>query len=147
MGCGASKAPPPAATPASNKPANPAKLKRQSTVHAADEAKYGQILTGHEDAVDRLFAKMDVDEDEVLTKDELKEVVALYNGAAFDADKFFGWYDTHGSEASSGPDGTINQTEFGFYLADVACSFPNPVEAMSGVIKEFDEKVDENMRS
>ena len=40
-----------------------------------------------------------------------------YQGEAFDADKFFGWYDTHGPA-----DHRIDVTEFGWYLADCASS-------------------------
>ncbi|EOD07006.1 hypothetical protein EMIHUDRAFT_218762 [Emiliania huxleyi CCMP1516] len=78
-----------------------------------------------------VFMKLDKDGSGSLDKSELKEVVEMYSGEAFDVEQFFEWYDTHGKA-----DSTVDLTEFGWYLADVALSFPDAKAAMPAVIQE-----------
>jgi hypothetical protein len=84
-----------------------------------------------------VFMKLDKDGSGSLDKSELKEVVEMYSGEAFDVEQFFEWYDTHGKA-----DSTVDLTEFGWYLADVALSFPDAKAAMPAVIQEFDEQAE-----
>ena len=61
-----------------------------------DARKFDPIVVGHRDAIKVVFDKLDKNKNGYLEKEELKDIVAKYQGEAFDADKFFGWYDTHG---------------------------------------------------
>jgi len=78
--------------------------------------------------ITRIFKKLDVSGDGSLERDELQEVVAFYQGAEFDADEFFGYWDVQGAdEAHVGTlhiddhkSGDIDEREFGWYIADCA---------------------------
>ena len=59
-----------------------------------DARKFDPIVVGHRDAIKVVFDKLDKNKNGYLEKEELKDIVAKYQGEAFDADKFFGWYDT-----------------------------------------------------
>ena len=102
-----------------------------------DPARYAAITRGLEDEIKAVFTKLDKDGSGSLDKSELKEVVEMYSGEAFDVEQFFEWYDTHGKA-----DSTVDLTEFGWYLADVALSFPDAKAAMPAVIQEFDEQAE-----
>jgi hypothetical protein len=66
-----------------------------------------------------------------LDGDEMKEVVGLYQGYAFDEAEFMSWYDAHGE-----PDGTVDPREFGWYIADQAgCD----QAMMDSVLTSFEE--------
>ena len=101
-----------------------------------DARKFDPIVVGHRDAIKVVFDKLDKNKNGYLEKEELKDIVAKYQGEAFDADKFFGWYDTHGPA-----DHRIDVTEFGWYLADCALELGGAEKAelvMAEVVQKFD---------
>ena len=66
-----------------------------------DARKFDPIVVGHRDAIKVVFDKLDKNKNGYLEKEELKDIVAKYQGEAFDADKFFGWWRTGGATSSN----------------------------------------------
>ena len=85
----------------------------------ADGRKYDAIIASSLDAIKSLFEKLDLDADSTLDKSELKEIVAKYNGEAFDEEKFFGWFDVHG--AGRGPERRRSRGRWRLCAAVQAC--------------------------
>ena len=99
-----------------------------------EELKYDNCAAPFMDKIKELFDKLDEDGSGDLDGDEMKEVVGLFQGSAFDEEEFMSWYDAHGES-----DGTIDLREFGWYLADCAECDPSKMEA---TIASFEETVD-----
>lgn len=134
----------------------------------AENARYDACVAPYKDQIASLFRRLDVSEtDGNLTANELKgmhvglvappmallvrslhvvraplleDVVALYQGEAFDKDSFFEWYDVHHTGSTeNGPDGSLDLREFGWYIADCAsCEDAR----MPSVITAFGEAID-----
>ena len=103
--------------------------------HTEDE--YELCVRPHRAKIQELFEKLDADKSGELDTDELKAVVGLYQGEAYDEAEFMSWYDAH--EEEGGGDGTISIKEFGWYLAD--CAECNPAK-MAETLANFEETVD-----
>jgi len=102
-----------------------------------NEVRYGATIKGNETAIEELFKKIDKNSNGFLVASELRDVVSRYSDRPFDEQQFFGWFDVHGQ--GGGPDGQLDQKEFGWYLADIAEGFGEPQTVITGIIQKFVE--------
>ena len=89
----------------------------------------------HQEAIAKLFAKMDVDQSGFIEPSEMAKVVTVVSGYAFDEEEYLSWYDSSGGRS----DGKFDLKEFGWYIVDLAqCD----EDKMLGAISDFDEAID-----
>jgi len=110
--------------------------KFEEIVAGPEETRYGDIIKGHEAAIEALFKKIDTNNNGYLVASELKDIVSKYTGEAFDEKQFFGWFDVRG--IGGHPDSQLDLKEFGWYVADLAEEFPQPKQEVPAIIKALE---------
>jgi len=105
------------------------------------KSKYAEVVKGMEADVKDLFFSLDKTGDGTLSKEELKGVVSHYTGKNFNSQEFFSWFDMHGDDSQSGPDGTLDPEEFQWFMAELACQIGKSAKdaraALPGVLSHF----------
>ena len=76
--------------------------------------KYQHILQGHRKQIGDLFKEIDLDGSGTLDLAELEDIIKEVEGGKFNEKDFFGFF------KGKTPDDELNQTEFGWYIADQA---------------------------
>jgi len=114
MGCEASK------TPGSD----PAPKTRESKASVDATRRYSTTSVNKNKAeITQLFRDLDANGDGGLQKSELRYVVEKFLGSDFDEAQFFNWFDVHGSGEQAGKEGSLDETEFGWFLGDMVSKF------------------------
>ena len=75
---------------------------------------YEQCVQPCAKAIKSIFQKLDSNGDGLLSVSELREVLVVYQGEAFDEGTFFRWHDIHGRERHRGSGGQVDEHEFGW---------------------------------
>jgi Ca2+-binding EF-hand superfamily protein len=105
------------------------------------------------EAIKELFDTLDISKTGRLSMDELRDVVAFYEGSEFDEASFLRWYDTNHAiqlerlgaarldqvGAAASTDGELDLTEFAWYLVEAAhCD----AAEMEKTVESFTEAVE-----
>jgi hypothetical protein len=124
---------------------------KQNEVYVNDL--YDRRAAPHMAAIKALFDKLDISGTGKLSMDELRDVVAFYEGSEFDEASFLQWYDTNHAiqverlgamrldkmEATDSSDGELDLTEFSWYLVEAAnCD----AAEMEKTIESFTEAIE-----
>lgn len=74
---------------------------------------YDRTFEANKKEITELFEMLDVDKSGYIEMCEMEKVVTLYQGEAFDADDFLGWYDSNHDSSEDGGAGKFDLKEFG----------------------------------